>query len=85
MKANLENIHEIYNIFSQKNRMNVDIINLFGCFHLSQTLRYLKMEKQQGISASLLIVSLCLFRICHESIGSFYSHQFHGLFQSGKN
>ena len=85
MKANLENIHEIYNIFCQKNRMNADIINLFGHFHLSQTLRHLKMEKQQGISASLLIVLLCLFRICHESIGSFSSHQFYGLFQSGKN
>ena len=71
--------------FCQKNRMNADIINLFGHFHLSQTLRHLKMEKQQGVSASLLIVLLCLFRMCHESIGSFYSHQFYGLFQSGKN
>ena len=57
----------------------------FDHFHLSQTLRHLKMEKQQGVSASLLIVLLCLFRMCHESIGSFYSHQFYGLFQSGKN
>ena len=85
MTANLENIHEIYNIFCQKNRMNADIINFFDHFHLSQTLRHLKMEKQQGVSASLLIVLLCLFRMCHESIGSFYSHQFYGLFQSGKN
>ena len=85
MTANLENIHEIYNIFCQKNRMNADIINLFDHFHLSQRLRHLKMEKQQGVSASLLIVLLCLFRMCHESIGSFYSHQFYGLFQSGKN
>ena len=69
MTANLENIHEIYNIFCQKNRMNADIINLFDHFHLSQTLRHLKMEKQQGVSASLLIVLLCLFRMCHESIG----------------
>ncbi|WP_141210171.1 hypothetical protein [Prevotella sp. P3-122] len=59
--------------------MNADIINLFDHFHLSQRLRHLKMEKQQGISASLLIVLLCLFRMCHESIGSFYSHQFYGL------
>ena len=64
MTANLENIHEIYNIFCQKNRMNADIINLFDHFHLSQTLRHLKMEKQQGVSASLLIVLLCLFRMC---------------------
>ena len=68
MTANLENIHEIYNIFCQKNRMNADIINLFDHFHLSQRLRHLKMEKQQGVSASLLIVLLCLFRMCHESI-----------------
>ena len=62
MTANLENIHEIYNIFCQKNRMNADIINFFDHFYLSQTLRHLKMEKQQGVSASLLIVLLCLFR-----------------------
>ena len=80
MKANLENIHDLYNIFCQKNRMNADIIYLFGRLYLSQTLRFLKMEKQQGISASLLIVLLCLFRMCHESIGSFCSHQFYGLF-----
>ena len=85
MTANIENIHEIYNIFCQKTRINADIINLFDHFHLSQRLRHLKMEKQQGVSASLLIVLLCLFRMCHESIGSFYSHQFYGLFQSCKN
>ena len=85
MAANLDNIHEIYNIFLQKNRMHADIITLFRRFQLSRTLSRLKMEKQQGVSASLLIVLLCLFRMCHESIGSFYSHKFHGLFESGKN
>ena len=85
MTANLDNIHEIYNIFLQKNRMHADIITLFRRFQLSRTLSRLKMEKQQGVSASLLIVLLCLFRMCHESIGSFYSHKFHGLFESGKN
>ena len=85
MTANLDNIHEIYNIFIQKNRMHADIITLFRRFQLSRTLSRLKMEKQQGVSASLLIVLLCLFRMCHESIGSFYSHKFHGLFESGKN
>ena len=85
MAANLDNIHEIYNIFLQKNRMHADIITLFSRFQLSRTLSRLKMEKQQGVSASLLIVLLCLFRMCHESIGSFYSHKFHGLFESGKN
>ena len=85
MTANLDNIHEIYNIFIQKNRMHSDIITLFRRFQLSRTLSRLKMEKQQGVSASLLIVLLCLFRMYHESIGSFYSHSFYGLFESGKN
>ncbi len=35
MKANLENIHEIYNIFCQKNRMSANISILFDRFHLS--------------------------------------------------
>ena len=46
MAANLDNIHEIYNIFIQKNRMHADIITLFRRFHLSRTLSRLKMEKR---------------------------------------
>ena len=85
MTANIENIHEIYNIFCKKNSHERRHYQSFDHFHLSQRLRHLKMEKLQGVSASLLIVLLCLFRMCHESIGRFYSHQFYGLFQSGKN
>ena len=48
MKANLENNHEIYNFFCQKDRMNAAVIYLFDRFRLSQTLRLLKMDKQQG-------------------------------------
>ena len=61
MTANLENIHEKYNVFLQKNRMHPDIIILFILFQLSRTLSRLKMEKQQDVSASLIIVLLYLF------------------------
>lgn len=64
--------------------MNADIINLFDRFRLSQTLKSLKLEKKQGVSVSLLVVLMCLFRICHESISSFYDHHFYNLFESGK-
>ena len=85
MTANLENIHEIYNIFCQKNRMNADIINLFdrfSPFSEAEALEDGEAARHLGLSADS---ALCLFRMCHESIGSFYSHQFYGLFQSGKN
>lgn len=38
MTANLDNIHEIYNIFCQKKRMHAYFIKLFDCFVLSQML-----------------------------------------------
>ncbi len=61
MAANIYNIHEKYNVFLQKNRIHSVIITLFRRFHLSRTLSRLKMEKQLGVSASLIIVLLYLF------------------------
>ena len=75
MSANLANIHEMYMLLNEKERVNHDIMSVFGRFGLSQTLRRLGLEKQQGISALQLIISLCLFRFNGASI--FY-HGDHG-------
>lgn len=85
MIANLDKIREMHKLLSNKNRVNDDLLSLFGRFGLQQTLRRLGMEKQQGISALQLIISLCLFRINGESIFSMYRKDFHSLLETGKN
>lgn len=85
MIANLDKIREMHKLLSNKNRVNDDLMSLFGRFGLQQALRRLDMEKQQGISAVQLIISLCLFRVNGESIFSIYKKDFHSLLQTGKN
>jgi hypothetical protein len=60
-------------------------MSIFGRFGLSQTLRRLGLEKQQGVSALQLITSLCLFRFNGESIFGMYRKDFHSLVETGKN
>ena len=85
MTAKLDNIHEMYKLLNEKERVNHDILDTFGRFGLSQTLRRLGLEKQQGISALQLIISLCLFRFNGESIFGMYRKDFHALVETGKN
>lgn len=56
MTAKLENIHDKYNIFCQKNRTNADIISLFEHFHLSLTMN------SRASRPHCLIVQLCLYK-----------------------
>ena len=58
MTAKLDKIHEMYKLLNEKERVNHDIMSTFGRFGLSQTLRRLGLEKQQGVSALQLIISL---------------------------
>jgi len=85
MIANLDKIHEMHKLLSNKNRVNDDLLSLFSRFGLAQALRRLGMKKQQGVSALQLIISLCLYRINGESIFSIYRKDFHSLLQTGKN
>ena len=75
----------MYKLLNEKERVNHDILDTFGRFGLSQTLRRLGLEKQQGISALQLIISLCLFRFNGESIFGMYRKDFHALVETGKN
>ena len=85
MTAKLDKIHEMYKLLNEKERVNHDIMSTFGRFGLSQTLRRLGLEKQQGVSALQLIISLCLFRFNGESIFGMYRKDFHSLVETGKN
>ena len=53
---------------SVKIRMSDDFFHFFGKFGIGHLLSRLSLEKQDGVSASELLLSLCLFRIVGESI-----------------
>lgn len=85
MATNLDKIHEMYNLLNDNNHVTHDILSNFGRFGLAQTLRRLKMEKQQGVSAVQIIMLLCLIRINGESVFGVYRKNFHDLLSTGKN
>ena len=68
MEAKIEKISELSKLLSVKTRMSDDFLHLFGKFGIGHLLSRLSLEKQDGVSASELILSLCLFRIVGESI-----------------
>ena len=68
MEAKIEKISELSKLLSVKTRMSDDFFHLFGKFGIGHLLSRLSLEKQDGVSASELILSLCLFRIVGESI-----------------
>ena len=68
MEAKIEKISELSKLLSIKTRMSDDLFHLFGKFGIGHLLSRLLLEKQDGVSASELILSLCLSRIVGESI-----------------
>lgn len=60
-------------------------MSLFTRFGLGHLLCRMYLEKQVGIPAVLLILSLCLFRIAGESIHSMYKKSYYELLNTGHN
>ena len=85
MEAKIEKISELSKLLSVKTRMSDDLFHLFGKFGIGHLLSRLSLEKQDGVSASELILSLCLFRIVGESIHSICKHKIYELSNHGKN
>ncbi len=85
MNAKLDNLSELANILSVKNSVGTNLLTLFGRFGLGHLLSRMSLEKEQGISAVQLILSLCLFRIGGESIHFVHKAGFHNLLDTGKN
>ncbi|MCI2150716.1 MAG: transposase [Prevotella sp.] len=85
MHTKIANIHELSKLLSVKNNVDDDIMTYFVHFGLGHLLHRLSMEKQSGISAIQLVLSLCLFRINRESIHSIYRKNFYELLDTGKN
>ncbi len=85
MEAKIEKISELSKLLSVKTRMSDDLFHLFGKFGIGHLLSRLSLEKQDGVSASELLLSLCLFRIVGESIHSICKHKIYELSNHGKN
>ncbi len=85
MEAKIEKISELSKLLSVKNRMSDDLFHLFGKFGIGRLLSHLSLEKQDGVSASELILSLCLFRIVGDSIHSICKHKIYELSNHGKD
>ena len=85
MHTKITNFHELSKLLSVKNNVEEDIMTYFVHFGLGHLLHRLSLEKQGGISAVQLILSLCLFRINGESIHSIYKKSFYDLLDTGKN
>ena len=68
MQTKIDKISELSKFLSVKIRISDDLFHLFGKFGIGHLLSRLSLEKHDGVSASELILSLCLFRIVGESI-----------------
>ena len=85
MEAKVEKISDLSKLLSVKSRMSDDLFHLFGKFGIGHLLSRLSLEKHDGVSASELILSLCLFRILGESIHSICKRKICELSNHGKN
>lgn len=81
----LSKLYELANILSVKSSVGTSLLTLFNRFGLGHLLCRMSLEKEQGVSAVQLILSLCLFRIGSESIHSVYKKGFYDLLDTGKN
>ena len=85
MIAKLDKLSEMAKLLSVKNDVYANLMTYFGQLQLGRMLSRLSLEKQQGVSAVQLILSLCMFRIMDESIHAVYKKGFYGLLETGKN
>ena len=58
MEAKIEKISELSKLLNVKTRMSDDLFHLFGKFGIGHLLSRLSLEKQDGVSASELLLSL---------------------------
>ena len=79
MDAKISIFSDLSNILSVKSSLHTNLMPLFTRFGLGHLLNRLSLEKQAGIPAVQLILSLCLFRIAGESIHSIYQKSYYDL------
>lgn len=68
MNAKLSNFSELSNILSVKSSLRTNLMSLFTRFGLGHLLCRMSLEKQAGIPAVQLILSLCLLKGTERSV-----------------
>lgn len=85
MDAKFGIFSEMGNLLSVKSRVSSNLTALFARFSLGHLLSHMGMKKEQEYSLVQLIMVICLFRVCGETIHSVYKSRFHDLATTGKN
>jgi hypothetical protein len=73
METKIEQISELSKLLREKSKVGDDLLSLMGRFGLNRLLSRNPSFKKEGVSATVLIQSLCLFCVLGESIHSIYS------------
>ncbi len=68
MDAKFANFSEIANLLSVKSRISGDLTVLFSRFALGHLLNRMGMRKEQGYSLVQLVMAVCMFRVCGETM-----------------
>ena len=84
MDAKFGIFSEMANLLSNKSRVSGDLTAFYARFSLGHLLSRMGMKKEQGYSLVQLIMAICIFRVCGETIHSAYMSRFHGLATTGK-
>ncbi|KAA6342964.1 hypothetical protein EZS27_009335 [termite gut metagenome] len=85
METKISQICELSNLLEKKDSLNSNLIRLFNCFQPSKLLQRSSIKKEKGVSASDLILFLCLFRLNSQSVFHWYCNSFYHLFTSSKD
>lgn len=85
MFANLGKIGELTKVLSVKSDTCDTIIRLMSKFGIGRILSRHSLEKMRGRDLAGLVMSMMVFRILGQTIGSMYSNRFYGILETGKN
>ena len=85
MFANLSKISELSKLLSVKSDTCDVILRLMGQFGIGRTLSRHSLDKMRGRDLAGLIMSMMVFRILGQTIGSMYANKFYGVLETGKN
>ena len=85
MFAKLNKIGELTKILSVKSDTGDSIMRFMGLFGIGRTLSRHSLDKMRGRDMAELILSMMVFRILGETIGSMSTAKFHGVLEVGKN
>ena len=74
MSTKINNLSELASVLSNDKKSNEEILHFFSAFKINQFLTAFEVIKSKGLSVSMLLVSLIVFRLRGESISRMQNH-----------